>query len=136
MSIAKKLVDAMGGTIEVSSRVGEGSTFQITIPFEVAQAPGGEGAGDGLLCADGGAGSDARAAKKPAQPQVDLAGMNLPMAEDNELNAEIASTLPRASRAGPLNQPEHPPKHPRRKRHERPSSSRDPACRRPAGSQH
>lgn len=91
MSIAKKLVDAMGGTIEVSSRVGEGSTFQITIPFEVAQAPG--GAGDGLLCADGGAGSDARAAKKPAQPQVDLAGMNLPMAEDNELNAEIASTL-------------------------------------------
>lgn len=39
MSIAKKLVDAMGGTIEVSSRVGEGSTFQITIPFEVAQAP-------------------------------------------------------------------------------------------------
>lgn len=93
MSIAKKLVDAMGGTIEVSSRVGEGSTFQITIPFEVAQAPGGEGAGDGLLCADEGAGSDARAAKKPAQPQVDLAGMNLPMAEDNELNAEIASTL-------------------------------------------
>ena len=32
-------------------------------------------------------------AKKPAQPQVDLAGMNLPMAEDNELNAEMASTL-------------------------------------------
>lgn len=32
-------------------------------------------------------------AKKPAQPQVDLAGMNLLMAEDNELNAEIASTL-------------------------------------------
>ena len=39
MSIVKSLVDKMGGTIEVSSQVGVGSTFVITIPFEIAPAP-------------------------------------------------------------------------------------------------
>ena len=33
MSIVKSLVDKMGGTIEVSSQVGVGSTFVITIPI-------------------------------------------------------------------------------------------------------
>ena len=39
MSIVKSLVDKMGGTIEVSSQVGVGSTFVITIPFDIAPAP-------------------------------------------------------------------------------------------------
>lgn len=37
MTIVKSLIDQMHGTIEVSSQVGVGSTFVITIPFEIAQ---------------------------------------------------------------------------------------------------
>ena len=37
MAIVKSLVDKMGGTMEVSSREGEGSEFTITIPFDPAQ---------------------------------------------------------------------------------------------------
>ena len=38
MSIVKSLIDKMGGSIEVSSREGEGSEFVITLPFEMADA--------------------------------------------------------------------------------------------------
>ena len=37
MSIVKSLIDKMGGSIEVSSREGEGSEFVITLPFEIAE---------------------------------------------------------------------------------------------------
>lgn len=37
MSITKKIVDAMGGTIDVSSELGKGSTFLIKIPMEQAK---------------------------------------------------------------------------------------------------
>lgn len=37
MSIAKALFEQMGGSIEVFSKQGEGSTFVITLPFERAQ---------------------------------------------------------------------------------------------------
>ena len=74
MSIVKSLVDKMGGTIEVSSQVGVGSTFVITIPFEFAPAP------------------EEKAAPAPAA-EGSIQGLHLLLAEDNDLNAEIAQTL-------------------------------------------
>ncbi|WP_130472433.1 ATP-binding protein [Candidatus Magnetaquicoccus inordinatus] len=38
LTIAKRLIELMGGTIRLKSRVNEGSIFSITIPFAVAQS--------------------------------------------------------------------------------------------------
>lgn len=76
MTITKGLIDQMGGTIEVSSREGEGSTFVITLPFQLAEAPA-EGA----------------AAETETAGQASIRGLRLLLAEDNALNAEIAKVL-------------------------------------------
>lgn len=73
MAIVKSLVDNMGGTIKVESVVGEGSKFIITIPFEMADQQ------EVTTISE----------KKPA----DIRGMRLLLAEDNELNSEIAEML-------------------------------------------
>ena len=74
MTIVKGLIDQMHGTIEVTSEVGVGSTFVITIPFEIAPPP-------------------EKMPVKVLEKEPDIKGMRLLMAEDNELNAEIAQTL-------------------------------------------
>lgn len=73
MSIAKALIEQMGGTLEVSSTLGVGSTFVVTIPFELAEAP----------------------EIRPAEPQTpaSIGGMRILLVEDNELNREIAQTI-------------------------------------------
>ncbi len=73
MSIVKTLIDKMNGTIEVQSEEGHGSTFTITLPFEIAEA-----------------GSTAQ--DEPAA-RGSIRGLRLMLAEDNELNAEIAEML-------------------------------------------
>ena len=72
MAIVKGLIEKMGGTIEVKSEEGIGSTFIIRIPFKLAPAPD--------------------TVKKTAA-QMDISGLNLLLVEDNELNTEIAETL-------------------------------------------
>ena len=72
MAIVKGLIEKMGGTIEVKSEEGIGSTFILRIPFKLAPAPD--------------------IVKKTAA-QMDISGLNLLLVEDNELNAEIAETL-------------------------------------------
>lgn len=78
MAIVKNLLNRMNGTIEVQSVLGKGSTFVITIPFDVAEPP-------------------AEEAQEPAQAEEQgqaatgkaIADMHLLVAEDNELNADI-----------------------------------------------
>ena len=74
MSIAKSLIDKMGGTIEVKSEQGAGSEFVVTLPFEIAteESVRSEAFGDESASID---------------------GVKILMAEDNELNREIAVEL-------------------------------------------
>ena len=73
MSIAKAIIDQMGGTLEVSSELNVGSTFIVTIPFERADCE----------------------IVKPAdeREKVSIEGMQILLVEDNELNREVAETI-------------------------------------------
>lgn len=76
MSITKRYVELMGGEISVESQKGEGSTFTVDLPLEIAE-------------------------KTDADPEqrnittgkADLSGVKVLLAEDNDLNAEIAIML-------------------------------------------
>ena len=75
MAIVKSLIDKMGGTIEVGSRLGEGSEFTITLPFEIADEP-----------------PKPQQAAREAET-ADVRGLRVLLAEDNELNSEIIKML-------------------------------------------
>ena len=75
MPIVKSLIDMMGGTIEISSELGVGSTFSVQIPLDIDKNP------------------QAHIKLVQATPNCSLAGMSVLLAEDNDLNAEIAQTL-------------------------------------------
>ena len=74
MSIVKRLVNKMEGTIEVQSEQGKGSTFTVTIPFEIAEE------------------SDVRSENRELE-HCNLSGVQVLLVEDNELNMEIAETF-------------------------------------------
>lgn len=70
MSIVKNLLDKMGGTIQIDSEEGVGTSVNVIIPFEIGQNVGEE--------------------QTEKTVQNNLKGKRVLLAEDNELNREIA----------------------------------------------
>ena len=86
MSIAKGLVDLMGGTVSFTSKEGEGTTFVLVLPFETADN----------------AASDARETGPEPAACDTVEGMRVLVAEDNDLNREIAEFMLSAAGVRPV----------------------------------
>ena len=74
LTIARNLIGRMGGTIEVESNVGRGSTFTVTLRFRIREqhrAP----------------------SREPAVTLEELLGRTILLVEDNALNLEIETDL-------------------------------------------
>ena len=74
LSISKKYVELMGGTITADSKKDVGTTFTVEIPMELTNAEKVE-------------------KTKPLVQHNDLKGIKVLLAEDNDLNAELATML-------------------------------------------
>ena len=74
LAIVKKLTDAMGGSIDVDSKKGKGTTFRVRLPFAKDL-------------------SDAREADARGEIIPEEHALNVLVAEDNELNMEITEFL-------------------------------------------
>ena len=75
MAIVKKIVDLMGGTIDVQSRQGIGTTFTVTLEHKIAEIA-----------------AENREVVKSTE-DYSFRGKRILLVEDNDLNAEIAQTI-------------------------------------------
>lgn len=86
LAITKRFVELMGGRIHVSSVAGHGSTFAVDVPLAKATAD--------LLPTDVPCEQDGNASCKAVEfPAYDFSGFRMLIAEDNDLNLEIATEL-------------------------------------------
>ena len=105
MAITKKLVDQMHGSLDVESEPGKGSTFIVRLSLPLGTPPKAEpsvvvrhaasAAASGSSWDDASAAGAETAAAAPtaAETVLPLAGLHLLLAENNELNSEIATAL-------------------------------------------
>ena len=78
MSIVRQFVDMLGGTIDIRSKLKAGTSVVVELPFEIDRN------------------ADAKAAEtaqENGEAQADLAGARVLLAEDNEINMEIACVM-------------------------------------------
>ncbi len=75
MSIAKKMVDQMGGTINMESQIEKGSVFSVSLPIQID------------------ARQDAPPLEKERNVHADMRGTHVLLVEDNEINCEIVEFI-------------------------------------------
>ena len=75
MSIVKGIIESMGGNISVESQKGVGTTFDVTIPFEVDED------------------TKKNDSTNDESKEYSIKGLNILVAEDNDMNMEIAKFL-------------------------------------------
>lgn len=75
LTIVKRLVELMGGTVAAESETGKGTKFTVTVPYRIASE------------------ADLRDRRPEEGMPADFSGKRILLAEDNDLNAEIATEL-------------------------------------------
>ena len=75
LSIVKKIVDKMGGTVELSSKEDVGTTIKVVLSFMIDKDP------------------DSSKLSMEEPTRIDLSGRRALLVEDNEINMEIATVI-------------------------------------------